>query len=425
MTLAFQRSNLLRPMAAAALLIAAVFGGPAPSAQAENEQAILAIVNDEPITVFDVNQRIAFMVMSSDTVNKRVQERMKAEFERMKKTQNERFLKFAMSVDPTLQSRNVSKAEIKALQDKFIAKEKAKLGNLRNEMMAGERPKLRDKALAILVGERLKLQEAKRLDVLADDLEVNDQIADIAKRQNLSDKEFLQTLSQQGIKGDAFKQHIKARISWQRVLARKFRGDAAVGQLELDEALTTGSTAKPVAGADAQAEAAVAPAAGEDEVQLQLQRVTLLMPGKLSQTVMAQRLDEADQLRAKAQGCTNMALLAKSADNATHRNLGNVRLANLPAEVRPLLANAEKGMVTPPVFVSAESAQGDESGIQFYAVCSRNAVAASEVKRTELKSKLESSKLQSLSKGLLSDLCSAAFIEYRNGARATRQCDAD
>ena len=425
MTLAFQRSNLLRPMAAAALLIAAVFGGPAPSAQAENEQAILAIVNDEPITVFDVNQRIAFMVMSSDTVNKRVQERMKAEFERMKKTQNERFLKFAMSVDPTLQSRNVSKAEIKALQDKFIAKEKAKLGNLRNEMMAGERPKLRDKALAILVGERLKLQEAKRLDVLADDLEVNDQIADIAKRQNLSDKETLQTLSQQGIKGDAFKQHIKAPIAWQRVLARKFRGDAAVGQLELDEALTTGSTAKPVAGEDAQAEAAVAPAAGEDEVQLQLQRVTLLMPGKLSQTVMAQRLDEADQLRAKAQGCTNMALLAKSADNATHRNLGNVRLANLPAEVRPLLANAEKGMVTPPVFVSAGSAQGDESGIQFYAVCSRNAVAASEVKRTELKSKLESSKLQSLSKGLLSDLCSAAFIEYRNGARATRQCDAD
>ena len=120
-----------------------------------------------------------------------------------------------------------------------------------------------------------------------------------------------------------------------------------------------------------------------------------------------------------------MALLAKSAENATHRTIGKARLADLPPEVRPLLANAEKGMVTPPVFVSTESAQGDESGIQFYAVCSRNAVAASEVKRTELKSKLENSKLQSLSKGLLSDLCSAAFIEYRNGARATRQCDAD
>ena len=93
------------------------------------------------------------------------------------------------------------------------------------------------------------------------------------------------------------------------------------------------------------------------------------MPGKLSQTVMAQRLDEADQLRSKAQGCTNMALLAKSAENATHRSIGKVRLADLPPEVRPLLANAEKGMVTPPVFVSGGSAQGDESGIQFYAVC--------------------------------------------------------
>ena len=180
----------------------------------------------------------------------------------MKKTQNERFIKYAMSVDPTLKSRNVSKAEIKVLQDKFIAKEKARLGNLRNEMMAGERPKLRDKALALLVGERMKLQEAKRLDVLADDLEVGEQISDIAKRQNLSDKEFLQTLVQQGIKGDAFKQHIKARISWQRVPARKFRGDASVGQLRLDEALTTGSTAIPAAIGEAGAAeaAALAPA---------------------------------------------------------------------------------------------------------------------------------------------------------------------
>lgn len=419
MTLANLRSSLARHTTVLALLLACVIGTAATDAGAENEQAILAIVNDEPITVFDVNQRIALMVMSSDTVNKRVQERMKAEFDRMKKTQNDRFIKFAIGIDPTLKSRNASKEEIKKLQDKFIAKEKATLGNLRNQMMAGERPKLRDKALALLVGERLKLQEAKRLDVLADDIEVNEQIADIAKRQSLTDKEFLQTIAQQGVKAGTFKQHIKTRMSWQRVLARKFRGETSVGQLELDEALTTGSTAKPAT----EGEPAEAPA--EDEVQLQLQRVTLLMPGKLSQNVMAQRLDEADQLRAKAQGCNNMALLAKSAENATHRNLGNVRLASLPAEVRPLLANAEKGMVTPPVFVSADSAGDDESGVQFYAVCNRNAVAASEVKRSELKSKIENSKLSALSKGLLSDLCSAAFIEYRNGARATRQCDAD
>lgn len=423
MTLAILRSSLARRTTVLALLLASVAGAIATGAQAENEQAILAIVNDEPITVFDVNQRIALMVMSSDTVNKRVQERMKAEFDRMKRTQNERFIKYAMSVDPTLKSRQVSKDEIRKLQDKFIAKEKATLGNLRNQMMAGERPKLRDKALALLVGERLKLQEAKRLDVLADDIDVSDQIADIAKRQNLSDKEFLQQIAQQGVKAGTFKQLIKARLSWQRVLARKFRGESAVGQLELDEALTTGSTAKPAS--QAEAPEGTAPAAAEDEVQLQLQRITLLMPGKLSQSLMAQRLDEADQLRSKAQGCNNMALLAKSADNATHRNMGNVRLASLPAEVRPLLANAEKGMVTPPVFVSAESAGGDESGVQFYAVCNRNAVAASEVKRSELKSKIENSKLSALSKGLLSDLCSAAFIEYRNGARATRQCDAD
>jgi peptidyl-prolyl cis-trans isomerase SurA len=406
-----------------AALMAIAFGvlfATGSTLRAESEQAILAIVNDEPITVFDVNQRIALMVLGNDAVNKRVQDRMKAEFDRMKSTQNDRFIKFALAQDPTLNSRNVSKEEIKALQDKFIAKEKATLGGLRSQMMAKERPKLRDKALALLVGERLKLQEAKRLEVLADDIEVNEQIADIAKRQGVGEKEFLQNLASQGIKAEAFKQHIRTRISWQRVLARKFRGEAAVGQLELDEALTTSSTTKPADGSEAAGEA---PA--EDEVQLQLQRVTLLMPGKLNQKLMAQRLDEADQLRGKAQGCSNMALIARAAENAKHRSLGNVRLANLPPEVRPLLANAEKGMVTPPVFVSAESAGDGDSGVQFYAVCSRSTVAASEAKRTALKSKLESSKLAGLSKGLLSDLCSAAFIEYRNGARSTRQCDAE
>ena len=396
-----------------ALMIAAgAFG----SARAESEQAILAIVNDEPITAFDVNQRIALMVLGDDAVNQRVQNSMKAEFDRMKKTQNDRFIKFALAQDPTLKERQASKEEIKALQQKFIAKERATLDGLRGQMMAKERPKMRDKALSVIVGDKLKLQEAKRLDVLADDVEVAEQIADIAKRQGVSEKEFLQGLSSQGVKPESFKQHIRTRISWQRVLARKFRGDAAIGQLELDQALTTASTAKLADG-----EAAAAPAG--DEVQLQLQRVTLLMPGKLNQKLMAQRLDEADQLRAKAQGCTNMALIARGAQNAKHRNLGNVRLANLPAEVRPLLANAEKGMVTPPVFV-AEDSVGD-SGVQFYAVCGRNTVEASEVKRSALKNKMENSKLAGLSKGLLSDLCSAAFIEYRNGARATRQCDAE
>lgn len=410
---------MLRMKRFIAILVSAAMlaaGGLGP-AHAESEQAILAIVNDEPITVFDVNQRIALMVLSDDSVNQRVQDRMKSEFDRMKKTQNDRFIKFALAQDPTLKERQASEAEIKALQQKFVAKERATLNGLRGQMMAKERPKMRDKALSVIVGDKLKLQEAKRLDVLADDIEVNEQIADIAKRQGVSEQEFLQGLASQGVKPSSFKQHIRIRISWQRVLARKFRGEASVGQLELDEALTTASTAKPVEG-----EAAAAEPSG-DEVQLQLQRVTLLMPGKLNQNLMAQRLDEADQLRGKAQGCTNMALIARAAENAKHRNLGNVRLASLPAEVRPLLANAEKGMVTPPVFVAEDSA-GD-SGVQFYAVCGRNTIAASDAKRNALKSKMENSKLAGLSKGLLSDLCSAAFIEYRNGARATRQCDAE
>ena len=71
MTLAFQRSILLRPLAVITLLLAASITLLSPPAHAESEQAILAIVNDEPITVFNVNQRIAFMVISSEAVDER------------------------------------------------------------------------------------------------------------------------------------------------------------------------------------------------------------------------------------------------------------------------------------------------------------------------------------------------------------------
>lgn len=217
------KQQLIARLAAVALAFAATLVVAPHAARAENEQAILAIVNDEPITVFDVNQRIALMLLGNDAINKRVQGRMEAEFDQMKATQNDRFVKFALAQDPTLNSRQASKEEIKALQQKFIAKERAKLNGLRNQMMAQERPKLRDKALALLVGERLKLQEAKRLEVLADDLEVSEQISDIAKRQGAGDKEFFEGLAGQGIKSGTFKQHIRTRISWQRVLSRKFR----------------------------------------------------------------------------------------------------------------------------------------------------------------------------------------------------------
>ena len=69
--------------------------------------------------------------------------------------------------------------------------------------------------------------------------------------------------------------------------------------------------------------------AGEDTVELQVQKLTLLVPGKLDQAVLARRLAEADGLRQKFGGCKTMPDLARAAADVRYEDLKYIKPSSI------------------------------------------------------------------------------------------------
>ena len=359
---------------------------PAPAAGTDAPDpgaTIYVVINDTPITAYSIDQRIKLLSLDGGSGwQQRLQAKLKAP------DLQQRFKAFAMAHNPK------SKEEVLALQKTFVE-------GLRQQAIGETRPGLRDKAVSQLVNETLEIQEAKRQSVLATDDELNGAVTEIAQRNKKTLKEFEAAVATSGVNVHAFRERIRAQMSWQRVLASRFRGQIVVGKTELDQEIAAG-----VSGASP----------GSDAVELKLQRIVIpLKAGDAAASVAGYAA--ADALRQKAKPCDNLAQLAKSSAGARFEDLGNVKADSLNAEVRPMLASAEAGSVPPPILTKA--------GIEIYGVCERTAATQGEAAKTAARDKIEHAKLDARSRGLLSDLCSSASIEPRNGFKMAKSCGAD
>ncbi len=354
------------------------------------DTAIIVVINDEPISNYKVDQRVSLLrMMGGDNLGQKLKARLQAP------GIQDQFRKFATKRNPK------SKEEVVALQREFVE-------GIKRQVMAEASPGSRDKALVELINERLQLQEAKRLDLMVADDELDGMMVELAKKNGKSSKDFEAALGGQGIRRDTFRERMRAQASWQRVLARRFRGQIAVANNEVDQGVATGS---------------LAAAAGPE---MQVQRVTIAQTAGADDATTAASYAEAEKLVSKAKGCKNFQALAKKIPGAKFETLDKISAGALPEQARPILANAKAGDVPPPMLTAA--------GIEVYAVCKIAAVegdappaapATPDEQRSSVRAKIEQSKLAALSKGLLSDLCSNASIEYRNGATSKRACGGD
>ena len=108
-------------------------------------------------------------------------------------------------------------------------------------------------ALVSLVDERLQFQElrrverAQKIDILADDSEINEEIDDMAKSNNMSRDQFFQFLGQRGIGPDTLRQQLRAQISWARWIRGRYGSRLRVGEDQIVAAQTrlAAQSAKP------------------------------------------------------------------------------------------------------------------------------------------------------------------------------------
>jgi peptidyl-prolyl cis-trans isomerase SurA len=346
-------------------------------------QSIVVLVNDDPITGYEIDQRARLMALSTN-VNERAQDNFKRLIQQ--DSTNQRLKEILQETIQANQGK--SREQILAI---FEQRKQQFAKGLQAQAVesarAGVLPGLKKQALEELIDERLKLQEAKRINIQTEDSQIDGIIRNIAERNKMTTEQFAQHLKSMGADIEAMKARYRALIAWNDVVRRRFSAMVSVNQRDIDRLVSTSAES------------------GEDEVELQLHRITLAIPAKMDQKAMAQRFEEADHLRRNFAGCRTTRVLASKAANAKFEDLGTKKPSIVQEPTRSMLLAAKEDEMVPPSL----SAQG----IELYAVCKRSVLKADDQKRDRAAQELQQREFEVLAKRHLRDLRQDAHIEYR------------
>jgi peptidyl-prolyl cis-trans isomerase SurA len=337
-------------------------------------QSIVALVNDEPITGYEIEQRVALAMLGAPDVQRKLQAKLKAP------SMNEQFKAFAMKrlqANPP-KSEAEQQARVKQLQGEFVS-------SLKSQIEKEYVPTARKQALDELIDERLKLQEAKKLSVVTGDDEVERVVSGMAERNKMTSAQFAEHMSKMGTSIAAMRERIRASLSWSDVIRRKFGHQITVANRDVDRMVATSE--------------------GQDDVELKIHRILLSLPPNQDQKRLAQRISDAEQLREKFTGCKSMEAMARGVSGARFDNLGDRRPTSLPEPTRSLLLSAHDDELLPATI--------GENGVELWAVCGRKLVKAADTKRETAQNELRQKEFEILSKKHLKDLRTDAHIEFR------------
>lgn len=354
---------------------------------AKGGQAIIMLINDEPITAFELDMRTRFLAMSSggQAVAQNAQESFKKLI-----TSEATNARFKAMVEQIIKDNQATKSrdQIMAMIE---AKKKEFAMGLQKQAMDGARsaslPRFRKDAQEELIEEKLKMQEARKLGVVASDEDVDKVIKGIAEKNKQTPAQFAQNIKNMGSDISVMKARFQSGFSWREVVRRKFAAQISVNQRDIDKLMQQNT--KP----------------NEDTVELQIQKIALPLPGKLDQAALAQRLADADGLRRKFAGCKSTAALAATLPGAKFEDLKYIKPSAVSEPTRSFLTSAKDGEMLPP--------QTGATGIDVYTVCGRRELKVDEKRREEAQQELQSREFEQLAKRHLRDLRQDAHIEIR------------
>lgn len=192
-------------------------------------------------------------------------------------------------------------------------------------------------ALVSLVDERLQFQELHRvekeqkIDIIATDEEINEELDGMAQGNNMSRDQFLAYLTGRGIGADTLRQQLRAQISWARWIRGRYGSRLRIGDDQ-------------IAATQARLEAAAAkPQYQIGEVLLDATRVG----------GMPQAMQGAQQLVAQLQQGAPFAAVARQFSSlptaANGGDAGWVSQGEMPAEVEAVLEQMRPGQLSQPI----------------------------------------------------------------------------
>ncbi len=363
---------------------------PADAAAADGEGGkptgptrIAVLVNGEPITGYEIEQRARLMALG-ENIQSKAQERMKA-----LATSEAVTSRWKQIVDETVRAnQGKTREQIMAILQE---KQKTLAQGLQRQAVEGARssvlPELRRRAKEELIDEQLKLQDARSNKASPDESMVEDLIKDIAQRNKMTSDQFGKHFAGMGVDISTLRAKFRAQLAWTGAVRRQYAHLEQPGNLDIDRMLQK------------------ATGTGEDQLELQLQRIVVPLPAKVDQRAMAQRLGEAEQLQREFKRCATTSILSAKIQGARHENMGMRRLSTFEEPARSLLSTAKEESMLPPTITS--------SGIELYAVCGRRVVKAEDERRNKAQQELIQGGLEARSRGRLRFLRESAIIENR------------
>jgi peptidyl-prolyl cis-trans isomerase SurA len=198
-----------------------------------------------------------------------------------------------------------------------------------------DNPQLRDRMLRqivrTLIDERLQVQEAERLGIIITDEQVTEAAQDIARRNKMSLEDFANLLESRGVLPSAFRDQVRAQVTWNALIARRLRPSVQITEEEVEEVVrrvtaNRGATRRRVS-----------------EIFLGVD--TALQEGEVLRN--AERLME--QLRAGARFASLARQFSESGSAAQGGDLGWIREGQLPEALDGALAQMQPGMVSRPI----------------------------------------------------------------------------
>jgi peptidyl-prolyl cis-trans isomerase SurA len=186
---------------------------------------------------------------------------------------------------------------------------------------------------------------------------------------------------------DPMKTRIRATLAWTEVVRRRFGPLINITNRDVDRMVATSTVG------------------GQDDVELQLQRVRIAVPAKAEEHAIAERISEADQIRAKITDCKSTAAAVTGVPGAKFEDMGKRRPAAFEEPTRTMLSNAADGDVLPPTV--------NDGAVEMWIVCGRNVVKAADEKRSQVEGELKQKEFEVMAKRYLKDLREDAHIEYR------------
>jgi len=276
------------------------------------------------------------------------------------------------------------------------------------------KPPARQDVLQELINDKLKVQEARHWKLEITEAEVDGAFANMAKRVNMKSDQLKDSLKQAGVDASTLRSRIRSEIAWTQIVRGRYASSLQVGDRDVRDALQAQAEKVGQPSPETKDNPEIKdnkesnnadPTRGKSGAEFTLRPILFIIPHGAGEHATEERKREAEDLRARFNGCETGLAYARSLRYVAVRDQIIKSSSDLIPALRQILDSTAVGHLTPP--------EVTEQGVQVFAICSKKDTLSDTPEVRDAKEKVYAQKFEQQSKRYLADLHRSAMIEVK------------